>query len=216
MNVRVLITDDHELVRAGLVHLFDGVQDIDVVGEAASGAELLIKLKTALVDVLLLDLDMPGENGIDLISHIKRDYPDLLMLILSAHDDVSVVYGAIQAGASGYVFKDSSPKVLLDAIYKIKLTGKYLSPEMAEQIAYFTSSPESKSIESILSCRELEICVLLVEGKTNDEISKLLFISDRTVSAHKTNLLKKLGLKNIVELMRYSIQRNLFVKSAGI
>ncbi|MDO8207921.1 MAG: response regulator transcription factor [Gallionella sp.] len=210
MNVRVLITDDHELIRAALVHLFNGALGIEVAAEAADGEELLLKLRTTQVDLLLLDLDMPGESGIDLIDHIRRDYPDLLILILSMHDEVSVVSRAIQAGASGYICKNCSPKILLEAIHKVMLTGKYLSPLMAEKLAYASSSPDPKNLESVLSNRELEVFRLLVEGKSNDEISMQLFISEKTVSAHKTNLLHKLDLKNIVQLVRYSFQHKLF------
>ena len=210
MNVRVLITDDHELVRAGLVHLFEGGLGIEVAAEAANGEELLLKLRTTQVDLLLLDMDMPGENGIDLISHIKRDYPGLQILILSMHNEVSVVSHAIQAGASGYICKNCSPKTLLEAIHKIMSSGRYLDALMAEKMAYASSSPAPENVESILTNRELEVFRLLVEGKSNDDISRQLYISDRTVSAHKTNLLHKLGLKNIVELVRYSFQHKLF------
>lgn len=210
MNVRVLITDDHELVRAGLVHLFEGALGIEVAAEAGNGEELLLKLRTTQVDLLLLDMDMPGESGIDLITHIRRNHPDLLILILSMHDEVSVVSRAIQAGASGYICKNCSPKTLLEAIHKITSSGKFLSPLMAEKLAYASSTPDPKNIASILSNRELEVFRLLVEGKSNDDISRQLFISEKTVSAHKTNLLNKLCLKNIVELVRYSFQHNLF------
>lgn len=210
MNVRILITDDHELVRAGLVHLFGGELGVQVAGQAANGEELLVQLQTTPVDLVLLDMDMPGENGLDLIRHIKKDYPDLLILILSMHDEVSVVSRAIQAGASGYIGKDCSPQALVEAIHKVYSTGKYLTPLMAERLAYASASPEVMDVESILSTRELEIFRLLVEGNSNDAISKQLYISDRTVSAHKTNLLNKLGLKNIVELVHYAFQNKLF------
>lgn len=210
MNVRVLITDDHELVRAGLVHLFEGALGIEVAAEASNGEELLLKLRTTQVDLLLLDMDMPGESGIDLIAHIRRNYPDLLILILSMHEEVSVVSRAIQAGASGYICKSCSPKTLLEAIHKIMSSGKFLSPLMAEKLAYASSTPDPKNIASILSNRELEVFRLLVEGKSNDDISRQLFISEKTVSAHKTNLLNKLCLKNIVELVRYSFEHKLF------
>lgn len=210
MNVRVLITDDHELVRAGLVHLFAGAIGIEVAAEAADGEELLLKLRDTQVDLVLLDLDMPGKDGIELIAHIRQEYPDLSILVLSTHNEVSVVSRAIQAGASGYICKNCSPQMLLEAIHKVISSGRYLSPLMAEKLAYASSSPDPKDIGALLSNRELEVFRLLVEGKSNEEISSQLFISDRTVSAHKTNLLNKLCLKNIVELVRYSYQHKLF------
>lgn len=208
--MRILITDDHELVRAGLVHLFEETMDIDVAGEAANGEELLLKLQTTQVDLLLLDMDMPGENGLDLIRHIKLDYPDLLILILSMHNEVGVVSRAIQSGASGYICKDCSPKTLLEAIRKIISTGKYLSPSMAEELAYAAIPSYAKDAQSVLSARELEVFRLLVEGNNNEAIARQLFISDRTVSSHKSNLLNKLRLKNVVELVHYATQHKLF------
>lgn len=210
MNVRLLITDDHELVRAGLMHLFEGTDGIEVAGQAANGEELFSVLLTTQVDLLLLDMDMPGENGLELIRHIKRDYPDLLMLILTMYDDPEVVFRAIQAGAAGYICKDCSPQSLIEAIRKVTTTGKYLSASMAEKLAYASSLPGVRDIKSILSNREMEVFRLLVEGMSNDEISKQLYISDRTVSAHKINLLNKLGMKNIVDLVRYAFQHKLF------
>jgi DNA-binding NarL/FixJ family response regulator len=210
MNIRVLITDDHELVRAGLVSLFDVAVGIEVAAEAANGEELLLKLRMTPVDLLLLDMDMPGENGLELIRHIKQDYPDLPMLILSMHDEVRVVSRAIQAGAAGYICKDCAPKTLIEAVHKTMATGKYLAPLMAEQLAYAASMPEVADAASVLSDREMEVFRLLIEGNSNDIIAKQLFISDRTVSAHKANLQNKLGLKNIVELVHYALQHKLF------
>lgn len=210
MHVRLIVTDDHELVRAGLLQLFEGAPGIEVVGEAVNGEELMRKLQTTQVDLVLLDLDMPGENGANLIERIRRHYPDLLILILSAHDEIKVVSRAVQAGASGYICKDCSPKTLLEAIHKVVATGKYLSPLMAEELAYTSAIPQVNNSLALLSSREQEIFRLLVEGLSNDDISRQLFISDRTVSAHKINLLNKLGLKNVVELVHYSIQHQLF------
>jgi DNA-binding NarL/FixJ family response regulator len=155
-------------------------------------------------------MEMPGEAGLDLIRHIKTDYPDLRILIVSMHQDLTIVARALQAGASGYICKDCSPKMLVEAIHKIMSTGKYLSPMMAEQLAYASSFAEPSDNSFLLSNREMEVFRLLVEGNSNDEIAGLLFISDRTVSTHKTNLLNKLKLKNTVELVHYALQHKLF------
>jgi len=210
MAIRILITDDHELFRAGLTQYLSMSPDIEVVAEAANGDELLNKLLSTTPDLLLLDLSMPGENGADLISHIKRIYPDLLILVLSMHNEVSTVMRTMKAGASGYLWKDSSPQNLIEAIRKVIATGKFLSPSMAEQLAYASTSPDPDNIELILSDRELEIFHLIVDGKSLSEIARQLFISDKTVSTHKHHLLGKLGLKNTVELVRYSMQHKLF------
>lgn len=212
MVVRVMIIDDHNLVRAGLSRFLNESAGIEVVAEASNGEELLQKLRTVQADLLLLDMTMPGLSGAELITRIKSLYPALHILVLSMHDETQVVSSALKAGASGYICKDCSPKVLLDAIQKTMETGKYLNPEMAEKLAFFsTSTPAGPdAVELMLSDREMEIFRLIVEGKNISEIAQQLFISDKTVSTHKARLLKKLGLKNTVELVRYSMQQKLF------
>ena len=209
MVIRLLITDDYALVREGLVQFLSMSPDVQVVAEANNGDELLEKLPIATPDLLLLDMAMPGKNGADLISHIKSCYPDLKILVLSMHDEVSIVLRAMKAGASGYISKNCSPQDLLDAIRKVAATGKYLSPQMAEQLAYASAVQDLDDIELILSEREREILRLIVEGKRVSEIAEQLFISDKTVSTHKSHLLRKLGLKNVAELVRYALQREL-------
>lgn len=211
MAIRLAITDDHQLVREGLVQYLGMSPDIEVVVEAANGEELLEKLRVAAPDLLLLDMTMPGKSGVDLIGHIKSLYPSLSILVLSMHNDANMVLRAMKAGASGYICKDCSPHALLEAIRKIVATGKYLSPQMAEQLAYASTLPDSDGLELTLSDRELEIFRLIVDGKSVSEIAEQLFISDKTVSTHKSNLLNKLGLRNIAELVRYALENKLFV-----
>ena len=210
MAIRLVIVDDHHLLRAGLSQYFETQPGVEVVAEAANGEELLKKLRTIPADLLLLDMSMPGLSGTNLITRIKNLYPALHILVLSMHDEVQIVLSAMKAGASGYIVKDCSPKILLEAIKKVMTTGKYLDPEMAEQLAYASTSIKPDKIEHLLSDRELEIFRLIVEGKSIGEIARQLFISDKTVSTHKGHLLKKLGVKNVVELVRYSIQHKLF------
>lgn len=209
MAIRLLITDDYALVREGLVQFLSMSPDIQVVAEANNGDELLEKLPITTPDLLLLDMAMPGKCGVDLVSHIKSRYPDLKILVLSMHDDASIVLRAMKAGASGYISKNCSPQDLLDAIRKVVATGKYLSPQMAEQLAYASAVQDQDDIELILSEREREILRLIVEGKRISEIAEQLFISDKTVSTHKSHLLRKLGLRNVAELVRYALQREL-------
>lgn len=140
MVIRLAITDDHELIRAALVQFLGLSPGIEVIAEASSGGELLEKLRATQIDLLLLDMSMPGENGAALIGHIKSIYPDLLILVLSAHNEVNTVMRAMKAGASGYICKDCSPQTLIEAILKVVATGKYLSPLMAEQLAYTSTS----------------------------------------------------------------------------
>lgn len=136
MTIRLIITDDHELVRTGLIQYLGMSPGIEVVADAANGTELMEKLRSISADLLLLDMSMPGICGENLITHIKNNYPDLRILVLSMHSEIPVVLHAIKAGASGYISKDSPPHVLLEAIQKTIETGQYLNPAMAEQLAY--------------------------------------------------------------------------------
>jgi len=208
--IRLAVAEDHELVRMGLVQFLSSSPGIEMVVEAGNGAELLSKLSNASVDLLLLDMIMPGEHGSDLICHIKRIYPDLLILVLSGHEEISIVKCALEAGASGYISKNCSQQNLLFAINNVVNTGKYISPRVAEQLAYAFTSRKQDHIELVLSHRELQIFRLIVEGKSVAEIAEQLYISDKTVSTHKSHLLDKLGFNNVVDLVRYAFQHNLF------
>lgn len=147
MVIRLAITDDHELVRLGLVQFLGSSPGIEVVAEATNGDELLAKLHATQVDLLLLDMSMPGMSGEDLIARIKSTYPDMHILVLSMHNETQVVLRAMKAGASGYICKDCSPQTLLEAVRKVVVTGKYLEPAMAEQLAYAVASPALDNIE---------------------------------------------------------------------
>ena len=212
MNIRIVLIDDHAVVRAGLSLFFKASIGVEIVGEAENAEALFALLKTVEVDLVLLDLDMPGENGTTLIRHLKKIYPELKLLVLSMHNEVGIVSHAIQAGASGYIGKDCLPTALLDAIKKTMATGRYLTPEMAELLAYASIPADVVDFHAILSSREQEIFALLVKGDSNDAVAKILSISDRTVSAHKTNILHKLGLKNIVELVNYAVENRLLIE----
>ena len=210
MMIRLMIADDHALIRAGLVQYLKMSPDIEVVGEAANGKALLDKLGDTPVDLVLLDLVMPGISGNELISSIKSSFPEVHILVLSMINDPKVVTNALKAGASGYICKDCKPQILREAIRKISATGQYLSPDMAEQIVFSNHSAEKKSAKLILSEREMQIFHLIIDGKSIREIAQELAISDKTVSTHKYNLLSKLGLKTVPDLVRYAIQDELF------
>lgn len=209
MTIHLFVADDHDLVRVGLVEYVGLSPDIEVVGEAASGDELLEKLQTTFADMLLLDLIMPGLCGTELISRVRSSYPGMRILVLSMHNETRVVMRALRAGASGFICKDCKPQILLEAIRKVSITGKYLSPAMAEQIAFFSGPIEQDPVELILSGRERQVFHLIVDGKKIQEIAKELAISDKTVSTHKYNMLNKLGLKSVAELVRYAMEEKL-------
>lgn len=206
--IRLMVVDDHALVRAGLVQYFELSPDVRVVAEAGDGATLLEKLRTTPVDLVLLDLNMPGLCDADLIARLRSIYPDLLILVLSMHNETQTVMRAMKAGASGYISKNCLPPVLLDAIRKVVATGKYLPPNIAEQVAFASACTRSDDPLEVLSEREQQIYRMLVHGDSIGDIARQLCISDKTVSTHKSNLLNKLGLKNVAELVRHSMTRN--------
>lgn len=209
MAIRLMVIDDHELVRAGMVQFLESFPDIEIVAEASSGDDLLEKLSSIHVDLLLLDMSMPGWEGANLIRHIRAIHPEILIMVVSMHDETQTVLGAIKAGASGYICKSCSPSALYAAIKKIVATGKYLSPSMAEQLAYASTFPDSSTAGSLLTDREMEILRLVVEGKSVNDIARRLFISNKTVSTHKHNMLCKLELNGIADLVRYAIEHKL-------
>ncbi|MBI5437512.1 MAG: response regulator transcription factor [Nitrosomonadales bacterium] len=211
LTIRLMITDDHALVRAGLAQFLGHSPGIDVVAEASGGAELLEKLRATRIDLLLLDMTMPGISGEDLIARIKSIYPDMHILVLSMHNESQVAMRAMKAGASGYICKDCSPQTLLEAIRKVAATGRYLDAAMAERLAYAAASNGQDSVGHGLSERELQVFRLIVEGKSINEIARQLFISDKTSSTHKCNIHGKLGLKSVAELVRYAIEHKLVV-----
>lgn len=209
--IRLIIADDHELVRAGLSQYLDLSPDIKVVAEASDGSTLLEKLRNTPVDLVLLDLNMPGLSDADLIIRLRSAYPNLLILVLSMHSEVQTVLRAMKAGASGFISKNCTPPVLLDAIRKVASTGKYLPPEIAEQLAFASTGSGIESTDPLaqLSQREQQIFRLLVTGIPINEIADQLCISDKTVSTHKSNLLNKLSLKNIAELVHFAVSHQL-------
>ena len=208
MMIRLIVVDDHDLVRAGLVQFLSLSPDVRVVAEAGDGTELLESLRTIPVDLVLLDLNMPGLSDSDLIVRLRKLYPELPILVLSMHNETQTVMRAMKAGASGYISKNCMPSVLLDAIRKVIATGKYLPPNVAEQLAFASACTRSDDPLQVLSEREQQIYRMLVQGVSIGDIARQLCISDKTVSTHKSNLLNKLGLKNVAELVRHSMTNN--------
>lgn len=205
--IRLMVVDDHDLVRAGLTQFLGLCPDVKVVAEAGDGAAMLEKLRTTPVDLVLLDLNMPGLCDADLVARLRSLYPALPILILSMHNETQTVMRAMKAGASGYISKNCQPTVLLDAIRKVVETGKYLPPNVAEQLAFASACTRSDDPLEVLSDREQQIYRMLVNGESIGDIARQLCISDKTVSTHKSNLLNKLGLKNVAELVRHSMTR---------
>jgi len=207
--IKLMLADDHAIVRSGLKQLFTLAPDIEVVAEAVDGATVLDALRRQRPDLLLLDINMPGLSGPDLIARIRSHWSDLPILVLSMHNEPQVAARVLKAGASGYVTKDSEMEVLLGAIRKVAGGGKYIVPELAEKLVFDVSLGNGKLPHQSLSDRELEVLRLLVAGKGVNEIADQLCISNKTVSTHKTRLLEKMNLSGTAELVRYAMQNGL-------
>ena len=207
--IRLLIADDHTLVRGGLKQIFALVKDFEVVGEAANGTEVLDQLCQHPCDLLLLDLDMPGPSGVELIGLIKEQHCDLPILMLSMHNEPTVAARMLKAGANGFITKDCEPAVLLTAIRTVAGHGKYIDPGIAAKMVFGEPASISGPPHLTLSVRELQIFQLLTKGCSLVAIGEQLFISSKTVSTHKTRLLEKLQVDNMADLMRYAMQHDL-------
>ena len=189
--------------------IFALVPDFEVVGEAINGSEVLECLRHAPFDLLLLDLNMPGISGADLITRIRAHRADLPVLVLSMHNEPQVAARMLKAGASGYITKDCEPDILLAAIRKVSANGKYIDPDLAEKMVFDVTSTALAPLHSRLSDRELEVFRLLTTGKCVNEIAKQLAISNKTVSTHKVRLMVKMNLTSMADLMRYAMQHDI-------
>ena len=207
--IRLLIADDHAILRAGLRQLFALTLDMQVVAEAASGAEVLACLRQSQIDLLLLDLNMPGISGADLIARVKAHQSDLPILVFSMHNEPLVATRVLKAGASGYITKDCEPDILLAAVRKVAAHGNYLDPGIAEKMAFDATTTAERPLHTLLSDRELEVFRLLTSGQSVNAIATQLAISNKTVSTHKTRLMEKLNLSGMAELMRCAMQHDL-------
>jgi DNA-binding NarL/FixJ family response regulator len=207
--INILFAEDHAIVRNGLKQIFDDAPDITVVGEAANGAEVLEIARKLEFDVLLTDLTMPGVSGTELIKRLLADNPAMKILVLSMNIESQTVNRTLNAGAAGYVTKDSDQSVLLAAIRKVASGGKFIDPSLVDAMVFDKDRAAAETPHAILSDRELQILQMLASGQTPGEIAKSLFLSIKTVSTHKTNLMHKLGIDNNSDLVRYAIKHGL-------
>jgi DNA-binding NarL/FixJ family response regulator len=207
--IRLLIADDHTLMRDGLKRLFALGDDISVVAEASSGSQVFEILRTTEVDLVLLDISMPGISGPNLINHIRQQAKSPRILVLSMHSELQVARSALNAGASGYLTKDSDPETLIAAILKVAAGGQFMDPRLAEQMAFDVGHGAHKLPHALLSNREFEIFDRLVRGRSVNEIAEELVISNKTVSTHKARLMQKMQCTNNAQLVRYAITHSL-------
>jgi len=208
--IKVLLADDHSIVRAGLRRIVEESGDMEVIAEAADGREAIRLVRKTAPDVAVIDISMPGLDGLEVVSRLRGHRPDLPILILTMHEEGQYVVRAIQAGAMGYMTKQSAPEQLLKAIRKIFEGSRYLTDEAAEALALRVArgSGEQSPLDS-LSMRELQVLRRLAMGHTNREIASAYSISIKTVDTYRSRLLKKLNLRNNAELSRFAIQNRL-------
>lgn len=206
--IRLIIVDDHAIVRHGLKQILALAPDMTVVGEAGSGEELHSVLKRTACDLVLLDMNMPGLAGVDLITRLRGEYPGIPLLILSMHAEGQIASRALKAGASGYLTKDSDPEILVGAIRKVSDGGKFIDPALIETLV-FDYSPESRAPHATLSERELQVFLMLASGKTISEIANALYLSIKTVSTHKFRIMRKMDLQTSTDLVRYALRHEL-------
>jgi len=205
----VLIADDHTIVRKGIVQILNDTDDMAPVDEAENGREVLRKTSEGSFDVVLLDISMPGMNGLDVLKQLKISSPGINVLILSMYPEEQYAIRLLKAGAAGYVSKDRAPEELIKAIRKVSKGRKYVSPSLAERLAWNLATDSDRPLYEILSDREFQIICEIASGKTVGEIAEKLSLSPKTVSTYRTRVLRKTGMKNNAELMRYAILNNL-------
>lgn len=207
--IRIVIADDHAIVREGLKRIVGAADDMTVAGEAADGLEVMQLVRELEFDVLVLDLSMPGRSGMELIKLARAEKPQLRILVLSMHQEMQYAVRAIKTGASGYLTKESAPAQLVQALRKIAGGGAYISSEVAEQLALGAMPGAAAASHEALSAREFEVLRLLAAGVSVTDIAGRLGVSVKTVSSHKANLMQKMGLANQNDLLRYAIRHGL-------
>jgi two-component system response regulator NreC len=212
-KIRVLIAEDHTIVRQGLSALLKAESDIEVVGEASDGSEAIELAKKLVPDVVLMDIAMRNLNGLDATRSIKKLFPQMKVLVLTMYDNEEVIFQILKAGASGYLLKDSAMTDLVSAIRAVDQGNSYLSPSVSRKVIeeYIRRAElgEKACMGELLSSREREILQLIAEGNSIPQIASHLCISKRTVEAHKTHIMEKLNVHDKVELVKYAIRMGL-------
>ena len=208
-KIRIVLADDHAVLRAGIRALLELQPDFQVVGDASDGAQAIAAVRALLPDVVLMDVGMPGMDGLAATRQIKEISPSTRILILTQHENKEYVLPALKVGASGYVLKRSEGDELLNAVRTVHAGGTFLDPSVAGLIAEEVRRGGAKDPYETLSEREREVLLLLVQGQTHKQIGEALFISAKTVDFHRTNLLRKLGLSSRADLTRFAVRRGL-------
>ncbi len=215
-KIKVILADDHKLVRQGLLKILEGASDIEVVGEASDGLEVLRALEERkasddLPHVLLLDISMPRLSGLEVARRVKKEHPGVRVVVLSMHEEEEFILKMVRVGASGYLVKDSAATQLIDAIRSAYQGKAFFSPAVSKVLAesYREVAPGKEDPYDRLNDREREILHLIAEGHTNKAIAEMLFISAKTVDNHRTNLMRKLNVHSAAELVRWAARKGL-------
>jgi two-component system invasion response regulator UvrY len=207
--IKTIIADDHSIVREGLKQILNETNDVSVSGEAKNGMELLEELRRQKFDVVVLDISMPGINGLDALKQIKIINPNLPVLVLSMHPEEQYAIRVLKAGASGYLTKESASEELLNAIRRIASGRKYVSPSLAEKLAVELDVDREKPLHETLSDREYQVLCMIASGRTVKEIAGELSLSVKTVSTYRSRILDKMHMANNAQLTYYAIENDL-------
>ncbi len=207
--IRVLIADDHAVVRQGLKQIFGDTPEIVVAGEATNGQEVLDKVRAETWDVVVLDVSMPDRSGLDILKQLRSERPKLPVLVLSMYSEDQYAMRVLKAGASGYLTKDSAADELVKAIRKVVSGGRYVSPLLAEKLAFEIGADSGKLPHETLSDREFQVLRMIATGKAVKEIASELSLSVKTISTYRARLLQKMNLTTNAELIHYAIQNRL-------
>src|ERR1041385_6536516 len=207
--IKVVVVDDHAVVREGLKRIVSESGGMTVTGEAADGLEAMRVVKSEPCDVVLLDITMPNKSGLDVLKELHAESPRLPVLVLSVHPEDQYAVRVLRAGAAGYVTKESAPAKLVQAIRKVVRGGKYVSPWLAEKLIFDLGTDKDKAPHELLSDREYQGLLLISSGKTVSQIAEKLALSHKTISTYRVRILEKLKLKNNAEMTRYAIQKGL-------
>jgi DNA-binding NarL/FixJ family response regulator len=206
---RLLIADDHPVVREGLKKIFEKEPSFRIEGEARTGQEVINKIRKNEFDLVLMDITMPGKNWLEVLKELKAEFPKLPVLIVSMHKEDEYILRALKAGAAGYLNKDSIMTELVAAVKKISQGGRYISPELAERVLFQLDQDPEQLPHKALSDREYEVLCLIAEGKSTKEIAQDLFISENTVGTYRSRILEKMRLRTTAELIRYAVRHDL-------
>jgi two-component system response regulator NreC len=207
--IRAVVVDDHAVVRSGIKLLLDREDDIEVVGEAGNAKDAIFRTRALKPDVILLDVVMPGESGIDVLPSLLKESPETKVLVLSMQDDPSYVREAFAAGASGYVLKEAADEEVVVAVREIANGGRYVHPALGARMVAAEAEARAAAEADPLSEREREVLRLLALGHTNQEIAQMLYISVRTAETHRAHIMQKLRLSTRAELVRYALSQGL-------